>query len=290
MGSDWMREKGLTAPVEEGMSKAIGDTIGMVGPMGFSKAGSQAIIEGGKKLKGLPVGMSIKDVSGAYPQAEALALAQQRAALPRSQGGLGLPENNTAMQRAREMGFETAPSKTTYHASRVDVPAQIDPSMSDFGFHTGTLDQAQSRVKAFANPTEVYPEGANVMPLMMHKYTNALKVADEGTFHADALAPQFAKKGLIDKDYAKRAVKEIDSDYSKRALYDQKMRDVAMQNDIDALKYSNAQEGAGMSYAFNNPEVLRSRFAAFDPFRKTAATAAAMGVAAPDLLAQERNK
>ena len=56
MGSDWMREKGLTAPVEEGMSKAIGDTIGMVGPMGFSKAGSQAIIEGGKKLKGLPVG------------------------------------------------------------------------------------------------------------------------------------------------------------------------------------------------------------------------------------------
>lgn len=36
------------------------------------------------------------------------------------------------------------------------------------------------------------------------------------------------------------------------------------------------------------PEQLRSRFAAFDPFRKTAATAAAMGVAAPDLLAQEQ--
>jgi hypothetical protein len=35
------------------------------------------------------------------------------------------------------------------------------------------------------------------------------------------------------------------------------------------------------------PEQLRSRFAAFDPFRKTAATAAAMGVAAPDLLAEE---
>lgn len=67
MGSDWMREKGLTAPVQEGMSKAIGDTIGMVGPMGFSKAGSQAIIEGGKKLKGLPVGMSIEDVSKTAP-------------------------------------------------------------------------------------------------------------------------------------------------------------------------------------------------------------------------------
>lgn len=65
MGSDWMREKGLTAPVQEGMSKAIGDTIGMVGPMGFSKAGSQALMEAGKKMKGLPVGMSIKDVTGA---------------------------------------------------------------------------------------------------------------------------------------------------------------------------------------------------------------------------------
>lgn len=36
------------------------------------------------------------------------------------------------------------------------------------------------------------------------------------------------------------------------------------------------------------PEQLRSRFAAFDPFRKTAAIASAMGVAAPDLLAQEQ--
>jgi hypothetical protein len=33
---------------------------------------------------------------------------------------------------------------------------------------------------------------------------------------------------------------------------------------------------------------VRSRFAAFDPFRRTAATAAAFGVAAPDLLAAEQ--
>jgi len=39
-----------------------------------------------------------------------------------------------------------------------------------------------------------------------------------------------------------------------------------------------------------SPEQVRSRFAAFDPFRKTAATAAAMGVAAPDLLAEENTK
>jgi hypothetical protein len=39
-----------------------------------------------------------------------------------------------------------------------------------------------------------------------------------------------------------------------------------------------------------SPENIRSRFAAFDPWRKDAATAAAFGVAAPDLLAKEREK
>jgi len=63
MGSDWMRDKGLTRPVEEGVTKMIGDTIGLVGPLGMSKSGASAMIEAGKKLKGLPVGMSIRDVS-----------------------------------------------------------------------------------------------------------------------------------------------------------------------------------------------------------------------------------
>jgi len=39
-----------------------------------------------------------------------------------------------------------------------------------------------------------------------------------------------------------------------------------------------------------SPDQLRSRFAAFDPFRKDVATATAMGVALPDLLAQPVNQ
>jgi hypothetical protein len=53
------------------------------------------------------------------------------------------------------------------------------------------------------------------------------------------------------------------------------------------------RESTGDDYptiAVFNPETTRSRFAAFDPFRKDAATAAAMGVAAPDLLAKEQDK
>jgi hypothetical protein len=46
----------------------------------------------------------------------------------------------------------------------------------------------------------------------------------------------------------------------------------------------------GDTVALVSPDNIRSRFAAFDPFRRDAATAAALGVAAPDLLANEKAK
>jgi predicted GNAT family acetyltransferase len=64
MGSDWMRDKGLTRPVEEGVTKMIGDTIGLVGPLGLSKSGAAAMIEAGKNLKNMPVGLSTKAEGG----------------------------------------------------------------------------------------------------------------------------------------------------------------------------------------------------------------------------------
>ena len=44
----------------------------------------------------------------------------------------------------------------------------------------------------------------------------------------------------------------------------------------------------GFSTAVFDPTAIRSRFAAFDPWRRNAALAAALGVAAPDLLAEEK--
>lgn len=225
-----------------------------------------------------------------FPQDEAMALAQQRAALPRSQGGLGLPADNTAMQRARAMGFETAPSKQTFHGTQSPDILKVDPSLSDLGFHTGRLEQAEKRLGNLAYSGQQFPEGANVMPLMVNKYANMLKVADEGTFHADALAPQFAKKKLLDKQEAKQIVKDIDADWKMRKVYDPQMRNILENEGYQGIKYANTHEGTGTSFAFTNPDVLRSQFAAFDPWRKTAATAATFGVAAPDLLAEELRK
>jgi hypothetical protein len=72
------------------------------------------------------------------------------------------------------------------------------------------------------------------------------------------------------------------------------LMDQAMAGGHDALLLKNTFDPAGSASKLVDvgvvfsPDQIRSRFAAFDPLRKTAATAAAAGLAAPDLLAAER--
>jgi len=217
-----------------------------------------------------PMGIT-KAVGSKFPLTdfEVLQLtAQKNAALPYNEGGLNLSPNNTPMQRARAMGFETQPSKEMYHYARQGWDSnQIDPSKSDLGFHTGTIEQANHRGNVFM-PHE---SGGNIMPLMKSKYANMLKVNDEGTFHADSFSPQLEKKGLVSKGHTKKIMADPLGETSPKEWdlrYDQQMRDILRQNDYHGVKYNNAQEGEGTSYAFADPTIVRSRFAAFDPFRR----------------------
>jgi len=67
----------------------------------------------------------------------------------------------------------------------------------------------------------------------------------------------------------------------------QKLRNqLARKHGFDGVKISD--EFGNDTVALVNPENIRSRFAAFDPFRRNAAIAAAMGAAAPDLMAEEK--
>ena len=74
------------------------------------------------------------------------------------------------------------------------------------------------------------------------------------------------------------------------------LMDQAMSAGNDALILKNTFDpGGGASKLIDvgvmfSPDQIRSRFAAFDPFRRDAAIAAAMGVAAPNLLAAEPEK
>jgi len=159
-----------------------------------------------------------------YPQQAALDLAQQRAALPIEQGGLGFPTGNTAEQRAAAMGFNT----DAYHGTNKDFLAfdkNKRGSATDQGWYGSGEYSSPSANGANAYAMTDFPnykESANIMPLLLKN-------------------PEFItnKHGYITE------------------------------------------------YVTREPEQIRSRFAAFDPFRRSAAIAATMGVAAPDLLANE---
>ena len=178
-------------------------------------------------------------------------------------------------QRAKSLGFMMQPSKEQYHLTRNDWENNIpDLTKSDLGFHTGSIDQANYRGKAFDDNAV----GQSVIPIAPHKYTNYLKLNDLGSFHADSIAPQLEKKKILAKGKAKQIQSAIDNDWKLTDQYDQQMRDVLSQHDIDAIKYANEQEGEGLSYAHINPSMIRSRFAAFDPLRKNSSSIMASGL------------
>ena len=203
-----------------------------------------------------------------YPQQAALDLAQQRAALPVEQGGLGLLANNTAADRAKAMGFDT----DLLHGTARDFPAfdlskagtntrQAGDELGIFSTSKPFLanDYAQIASRGgWANRTT--PENAVVYPLVGN-FQNPKKYETASQFYRDADA-MAAEQNL--------------GNWRKK-LQGQGYDSVFVRPDLEEV------------VAFS-PDQLRSRFAAFDPFRKDIATATAMGVALPDLLAQPVNR
>jgi hypothetical protein len=187
-----------------------------------------------------------------YPQQAALDLAQQRAALPVEQGGLGLPATNTAADRAKAMGFDTP----AYRGSTVEEISHKNPIW-------WTEDPAYANTYAahIVKPPIGQPDlySGNVMPLFV-------KIGNEKQFE------KFNVGGVPLNPFS------------------------GFQNDIQTglRRYPKnnviGELGGKVWEAVSIPENVRSRFAAFDPFRKDVATATAMGVALPDLLAQPVNQ
>lgn len=187
-------------------------------------------------------------------------------------------------KRARSLGFMTQPRKEQYHLSRNEWESNIpDLTKSDLGFHTGTLEQADYRGKAMSPSDYEYGIGQHIIPILQDKYANMLRLKDTGSFHADAIAPALEKKGILAKGMAKKIQNAVDDSWEMNKFFDPKMRDALKQQDIDAIKYANEQEGAGDSYAYINPSIIRSRFAAFDPLRARSSSLLA-GTALGDLL------
>ena len=279
-------------------------------------------VELAKAVKNMPVGLSIKDVGTfKFPQEEAMRLAQQRAALPKEQFGLGLSPDNTAQQRADAMfPFDV------YHGTNADIQAMNTTGKGKTSGAGAFVNDNPLAAETYVNASG----GGNIIPMRMSK-EGLLDVNAKGRNWADietnTLAPKAGKKrySLDEMELSRNDVTSTDelgtiaNDLlGLKGVNIKNVKDLGPNSHIFRAKeylqdkygitpdetWSNvtgSQFGEARDYmdklyksqkstvtAVQDPDLLRSRFAAFDPWRRTAAIASAMGVAAPDLLAQEQ--
>jgi hypothetical protein len=256
------------------------------------------------------------------PQEEALRLAQQRATLPVEQGGLGLLSSNTAAERAAAMGFNTP----ALHGSGTPDIKVFDPSLvgtkagnafDNYMWSTSSPEVASGyslNPEQFGLLPEVKTLNAKISQLgkdISSAYSNK-KMDEMGNLRKELSNLTQQKSDLYKEFETGKFVSEGSTIYPVLLKSDEFMPYEAggkswMKANRPAIEESQARGFQGVeirnvkdnpnpsvndiianTYATENPDLIRSRFAAFDPFRKTAATAAAMGVAAPDLLAQQQ--
>jgi len=342
---------------------------------GYMAGGEVGMAGGGKMVK-----KAFKKLFADAPQADALKLAQERAALPPAKGGLGLPKNNTPEQRAKAMGFD----RDTYHGSFRDIK-KLDPSVGSTESHAGkgiySTDSAEDASRNYASIYGPDPIGRvergmeardkdfrkihsrmrdetltpRQQEIILRNTVDAdnlgvvypLKVRSDKSIHLDAPESNPVRIGpferydeatdtYVDTPYTAKfnealnefrdlggeanPIYDLVQDYgdvsvpardvfnvvkktgNESGLYDPFTGDIVsggvaagdfMKNfGIDEIRHTpqfrSHELNIGKEHTISmNPDNVRSRFAAFDPFRKSAAIAASMGVAAPDLLAKE---
>jgi len=221
------------------------------------------------------------------PQQAALDLAQQRAALPIEQGGLGLPANNTAADRAKAMGgkYMVHFSRTGGDYTTLDSGQYAIAPFDAVGTHVGTPQAAMER---FQNTVGYKVNNPNYANDELRSATYPVTILGDRPlmnqngmpWGEDDLNAFLRKEGghnWSDVNGGKMTYQDMNAALRKKLFEEQ---------GYTSIPYFNEVEGKGSISYIVPPENIRSRFAAFDPFRKDVATATAMGVALPDLLAQ----
>ena len=230
----------------------------------FVKPEYSNLIQFSKKEHGVE-NYLIDNAPSPYPQQTALDLAQQRAALPIEQGGLGLPAGNTAMDRAAASGLDV---ETNYIHSTNKPFSQV----TDDGQFSGI----------FTLPNYSANYGSVDMPLM-----TSGKIATSQDLQNLIKKPTKKMQMAIDETIPLNLTDP--ADIADATVEMQKLRNqLARKYGFDGVRISD--EFGNDTVALVNPDNIRSRFAAYDPFRRNAAIAAAMGVAAPNLMAGQSNE
>jgi hypothetical protein len=199
--------------------------------------------------------------------------AQRNAALPVEQGGLGLPANNTYIDRANAPGMWPT---DVYHGSNVDIK-EFNPSLAGTSSATKTgkskfiwatsspknannyVDSAPEIIKQDkAHVFSEYGDAGRLEGKALQDLQDNLRVQSGGVIYPLRIRTEGALikdgKGRVttNKDFARQLVKN--PDYESGIVNN--TRDVSP----DSESFSH--------YLTSNPANIRSRFAAFDPFRR----------------------
>ena len=158
--TDWMTARGYLPPKQEGLlSESAEMASSMLSPAGATKAGLLALGMAATKGKG---GKALNSILKTQYD-EAMEVAQKNAALPVSEGGLGLPPDNTAMDRAKAMGFDS----DTFHGTSARFD-NFDLSKAN------PRSQYMPGIFTADSPALANNFGDYVMPLMQRKGTTVL--------------------------------------------------------------------------------------------------------------------
>ena len=302
------------APDQMGFSPTHPDYKKIIsrGEQGMVTGGVSMIGPAAKALKGL-VGMGAKTLKPAASAAEIskdflqrqkavssgpdgaarMAIAQRNAALPIEQGGLGLPANNTAMDRAAAMGFDT----DVFHGTSKDF-LTFNPDKEVFAAELPEIANLYGKYRK--------GDGQRIMPLKIRGKQLTISDMDDAGKN-NQFGYNLAKKlNLSDDEIEKLLIPQVrypngelipgvkNSTTTFSDLGEREIINRLPKYGIDRLKVIDMDDMGGPQTQYMLPagsDNVRSSFAAYDPFRRTAAVAAAMGAAAPDLLAgQEVNR
>ena len=262
-GSEWMNEKGLTIPVEMGAPRIVGETLGIAGPAVVAAKAPQiasAINRGVQNLAAGGAPAMRGQMGGVYmggPRQEALETAQRNAAKPVSEGGLGLPPNNTPMDRARAMGFEDDAVHFSRHgidATELDSGKFAIAPFDAVGTHVGTKEAAMDR---FKNTVGTTPDiKGTSYPVLIKRGEQFVSSRTGGAWTEEELSAALFERG----GYA-------NAKDNFQSLNQKLRRDLFRGSGYDSIPYVNDVESKGSVSYIVPPHNIRSRFAAFDPAR-----------------------
>jgi hypothetical protein len=176
--------------------------------------------------------------------------AQRVAALPVEQGGLGLPENNTGMDRARAMGFDTDFQHGSAKPSDIEAFDISKTQQSDAGYLGQGVYGGQIGMSAYTDGGVVYP----------------LKTGKSGMYEHN-----MENWNAPDNPYSTVAERFGMNDLPEKKLIAQQYRKEMMDKGYSGIIDTATPDNSLAQVAIYDPTRIRSRFAAFNPQKRDSA-------------------